>query len=109
MRMSGTLGSWVPYVAHYPYLLLGALGIQALQLCERGMELVSVIQFQIYEAARMLQKAASLGQMSALLDLLSLGLAGQFPRTKLFWSRLQTVLQASRIFSLLWPPGGSTT
>lgn len=79
MRMSGTLRSWVPYTAHYPCLLLGALGTQVLRLCERGMELASAIQFQIYEAAsgcyrRLPPWGSSL--MGALLALLLSGLAG---------------------------------
>ena len=65
MRMSGSLGGWVPHTAHSPCLLLGALGFQALQLCERGMELASAIQFLIYRAAwGMLQKAAPLEQLT---------------------------------------------
>lgn len=51
-RMSGSLGGWVPYTRPIsPCLLLGAFGIQALQLCERRMELGSAIQFLIYQAA----------------------------------------------------------
>lgn len=79
MRMSGTLGSWVPYTAHYPCLLLGALGTQVLWLCERGMEPASAIQFQIDEAAsgcygRLPPWGNSL--VGALLALLLSGLAG---------------------------------
>lgn len=65
MRMSGSLGGWVLYTAHSPCLLLGALGIQALQLCERGMELGSAIQFLIYQAAwRCYRKLPPWGQLT---------------------------------------------
>lgn len=109
MRISGTLGSWVPNTAHYPCLLLGALGTRVLRLCERGMELASAIQFQIYEAAsgcygRLPPWGNSL--VGALLVPAPLRLSWA---CHLSWSHLETTLQSSGTFFLLWPPGGSTT